>query len=210
MKQQILERFEALTGREKLIVGVTLLAAVWGCVDNFLLTPAHTKQQQLKQQISTLKMQLSTSKSTAEKIQQHHRINPNQSNQQQLKTIKSKIAQLREQINIGEKIFVTPQMMTTVLRDVLKHHQLKLIKLETIPVTNLSNSEHQHPWVFRHGLIMTFSGSYFATLKYLQSLESMPWRFYWDNINYQVKNYPIAEVTIQVYTLSFHEEWLGV
>jgi hypothetical protein len=33
---------------------------------------------------------------------------------------------------------------------------------------------------------------------------------FWDSIDYQVKNYPLAETTIRAYTLSFEESWLGV
>jgi MSHA biogenesis protein MshJ len=210
MSQQIIERFDALTQREKIIVGITLLATIWGCLDAFFIAPTEKKRQHLEQQLSSTQLQLNAVQSAVQQLKKGHLVDPNQQNREKLDAIKNAIANLREQINIGEKKFVTPQLMTTALRDVLKHHQLKLLKLETLPVTNLLNTEQQYSWVFRHGLTMTFSGSYFATLQYLQSLESLPWRFYWDNISYQVKEYPLAEVTIQVYTLSFHEEWLGV
>jgi hypothetical protein len=38
----------------------------------------------------------------------------------------------------------------------------------------------------------------------------MPWNFVWDGINYQVKDYPIAEITLRVHTLSLEKSWLDV
>jgi MSHA biogenesis protein MshJ len=49
-----------------------------------------------------------------------------------------------------------------------------------------------------------------ATLRYLSVLESLPWHFIWDNIEYHVTDYPQAEITIRIYTLSFEEKWLDV
>ena len=48
------------------------------------------------------------------------------------------------------------------------------------------------------------------TVNYLKSLESLPWRFSWDSVDYQVKQYPVAETTLRLYTLSFEENWLGL
>jgi MSHA biogenesis protein MshJ len=101
--------------------------------------------------------------------------------------------------------------MAKVLQDMLKKSSgLKLVKLETLPVTTLTGSKQEQSWIYRHGLSITLSGSFFNTLNYLQSLESLPWRFNWDKIDYQVKEYPVAETSLQVYTLSFEENWLGL
>jgi MSHA biogenesis protein MshJ len=57
---------------------------------------------------------------------------------------------------------------------------------------------------------LTLQGDYFSTLNYLKALENLPWRIHWDSIDYNVKAYPQAETRIQVYTLSFEQDWLGV
>jgi MSHA biogenesis protein MshJ len=90
-----------------------------------------------------------------------------------------------------------------------KHHRLKLVNLETLSTKPIAKVEHNQS-IFRHGLAMTLSGRYFDVYHYLEALESLPWRFYWDSIDYQVKEYPTAEVTLHIYTLSFQEDWLGI
>jgi MSHA biogenesis protein MshJ len=101
--------------------------------------------------------------------------------------------------------FVPPALMANALSDLLKqNNQLTLIKLETLPV------KPQPPLIYQHGLELHFSGTYADTLAYLTALETMPWNFVWDGINYQVKDYPIAEITLRVHTLSLEKSWLDV
>jgi MSHA biogenesis protein MshJ len=109
-------------------------------------------------------------------------------------------------------MLVPPQLMSVALSDILnQNNHLTLIKLDTLPVTTLleSKTSQANP-IYKHGLAITFAGSYLDTLNYLKALESLPWHFIWESIDFQVKNYPIAETTIKVYTLSFKEIWLGV
>jgi len=68
----------------------------------------------------------------------------------------------------------------------------------------------QRPEIYKHGMRIVFEGDYFKTLKYLQALETMPWRLYWDNVEYHVTEYPKASVAITVHTLSLDEGWIGV
>jgi len=66
------------------------------------------------------------------------------------------------------------------------------------------------PGIYKHGVRVEFEGDFYATLRYLQALEAMPWRFYWDSVDYQVLDYPTARVAITVHTLSLERGWIGV
>ena len=44
-------------------------------------------------------------------------------------------------------------------------------------------------------------GGYFAIQDYLQRLEQLSWRLYWDSFDYSVTHYPEGVVTISFYTL---------
>jgi len=65
------------------------------------------------------------------------------------------------------------------------------------------------PRIFRHDLRMEFEGTFLDTLRYLQALERLPWRFYWDSVTLEVERHPRARVRIQVHTLSLEEGWIG-
>jgi MSHA biogenesis protein MshJ len=210
MLETVQERFELLSKREKLMVFLTLIAVFWVLLGHLILEPSLSKKTKLKQQLFSAQSQASASKLAAIQTEALRKKDPNLNNRRQLKAIKNQLRELKQQINHGEKKIVSPQQMATVLRDMLdKHHRLKLVNLETLSTKPIAKVEHNQS-IFRHGLAMTLSGRYFDVYHYLEALESLPWRFYWDSIDYQVKEYPTAEVTLHIYTLSFQEDWLGI
>ena len=211
MTNALLERFNSLTVREKTIFFPTLLIVVWAAWDAYIYQPIKTKQEQLTKELNAINIQLSAQQQAATQIEALGKIDPDQANKHKLTEVKLELQKLKQQLDIGDKKFVPAGFMAEVLRDMLKQNTgLKLIRLETLPVTTLSESSQQQSWVYRHGLSITLSGNYFNTLNYLKSLESLPWRFNWDSIDYQVIEYPVAKTTLNVYTLSFEENWLGL
>lgn len=205
------EKFEALTKREKIIVVFAVLAGIWVGWDNFFYQPSQKKQQALQQELNSLKQQITDRQLTAIKLENSSHIDPNLANQRKLAELKAEHNRLQELI-MHDKSLVPPQLMAVALSDILnRNKQLTLIKLNTLPVATLQESKQpqQNP-IYKHGLAITFSGTYLDTLNYLTALEALHWHFIWESIDYQVKNYPIAETTIKAYTLSFKETWLGV
>jgi len=211
MINAFLERFNKLSNREKTIVLLTVLTALWGTWDKFIYQPISSEKKLLSSELSNIQLQLSAQQQAASQIEVLGKIDPNQTNKNTLKSVTTELKKLKQQLDIGNKQFVPANKMAQVLHDLLKKsHGLQLVNLETLPVTPFAESGSQKTWVYRHGLSITLSGNYFSTLNYLKSLESLPWRFNWDSIDYQVKEYPIAETTLKVYTLSFEENWLGL
>jgi MSHA biogenesis protein MshJ len=205
------QRFAMLSQREKLMVVGAVLLIFWASWDNLFYQPLQKNNRAVEAEIASLQTQLHAHEQITQQLQDINRNDPNASNRQQLKHLQQSVNSLKQQLSLGEKKFVPSQLMANALRDMLKQHgNLKLIKLETLPASPFGISEQQPAWVYRHALAMTLQGDYFSTLNYLKALENLPWRIHWDSIAYQVKDYPMAETRIQVYTLSFEEDWLGV
>jgi MSHA biogenesis protein MshJ len=57
---------------------------------------------------------------------------------------------------------------------------------------------------------LRLSGDYHAVIRYFETLQTLPWRFQWNRMHYEVQSYPKAVVTLQVHTLSMSKEWIGV
>jgi MSHA biogenesis protein MshJ len=87
---------------------------------------------------------------------------------------------------------------------------LTLLKLESLPATTLPEAKEQPQPSYKHGLVITCAGTYADTVRYLESLEALQWAIIWESLDYKVKEYPMAEITIRVVTLSFDKGWLGV
>ncbi len=211
MLNKIQERFQSLTPREKIIVSSALLAALWSSWDNFFYQPTLLRQNTLKLQLAGVNTQILSQQQTAALLENSKNTDPNIDNKNKLTELKAQYSVIQEQIMLGDKKFVPPQLMAKALNDMLKQNkQLTLVKLDSLPPsTLLSAKQQQHP-IYKHGLLITFRGSYRDTVNYLQSLEALPWAIVWDSIDYKVKDYPVAEITIHAITLSFEKGLLGV
>jgi MSHA biogenesis protein MshJ len=205
------QRFASLTLREQRMVVGTVLLLFWGAWDHFAHQPLLKDQQRLAVEISQIEQLLSSQQQLAIELENTGRHDPNLQNRQNLTALQQSIVNLKQQLNVGEKRFVPSQLMASALGDMLKQHgKLQLIKLETLPPKAFGSNDQQPAWVYRHTMSLTFQGDYFSTLNYLKALEGLPWRIHWDNIDYKVQDYPLAQTRIQVYTLSFEQDWLGV
>jgi len=204
-------KFEALTNREKIILVFAVLAGIWFGWDYLFYQPNQKKHQALQQKLTSLKQQATDQQLALIKLENSRNIDPNLNNRNKLTALKAEHSRLQE-LMMHDKSLVPPQLMAIALSDILnRNNQLSLIKLDTLPATALTESKQSQPnTIYKHGLSITFSGSYLDTLNYLKALESLPWHFIWESIDYQVIDYPTAETTIRVYTLSFKESWLGV
>ena len=69
-------------------------------------------------------------------------------------------------------------------------------------VANISDQDKSDVGVYRHSVVVSVSGKYFDIRDYLKSLEDLEWTMYWELISYKVTDYPIAEIELEVYTLS--------
>ncbi len=191
---------------------VAALAGLWFGWDSLLYQPSQKKQQTFQQELNNLKLQISDQQIAAIRLEHSPHTDPNQNNQNQLAALKAEYNRLQKLMMNGDKSFVPPHLMAVALSDILNQNkQLTLTKLDTLPVTTLLKSKQtQLNPIYKHGLAITFSGTYLDTLNYLKALEALPWHFIWESIDYRVKDYPTAETTITAYTLSFKENWLGI
>lgn len=211
MLNKLQERFESLTPREKIIVFVALLAGLWSGWDSLFYQPISLKQNTLQQHLADINSQLASQQQVEAQLENNSKTDPNAVNQAKLLELKTQYSGLQEQIMFGDKKFVPASLMAKALSDMLKQNQqLTLVKLDTLPTSTLLDAKQQHHPIYKHGLAITFTGNYTDTVNYLKALEALPWAIVWDSIDYQVKEYPVAEITIHVVTLSFEEGWLGV
>lgn len=223
--QQLIQRYAALSVRERILVGGAILVAIAVIWFMLLIDPAMTASKAARTEAESVQKTLAS-------LQQQYQALQLKQQQDPLRDLKDRIAQLNQHIEqvdaqLTEKLhgLIAPKQMAKVLEAVLQqHHELKLVKLQSLPATPLVTESKSKPdtndeakadkaakaEVYRHGLQLEFEGSYLATLAYLKALQALPWEFYWDEVRLEVEKYPAAKVTIVVHTLSLTEGWIGV
>lgn len=204
MLNEIVQKFSLLTRREQGLVVATLCVVLVSSWYEFFYDPLQTERATLQQQRTDIDTQLATQQQRAGQLQQSPANPDTVAKKNQLLALKNQYDVLQKQIHLLDKKFVPAALMAQVLSDLLKqNNQLTLIKLDTLPVK-------RQKLLYQHGLELRFAGSYLATLTYLKALEAMPWNFIWDSIDYEVKDYPNAEITLRVFTFSLEKSWFDV
>ena len=221
--QQLNKRYFALSLRERALVAISLLVAIGVIWNLLLITPMLTANDTTQTQLAAIQTSVKT-------LQQQQQSLLLKQQQDPLRELKDRLRQVNQHLDtvnaqLKDKLhgLIAPQQMAKVLESVLQqHHELKLVKLQSLPAAPLvtetrptskdqnEQAKKKTAEVYRHGLQLEFEGSYLATLAYLKALQALPWEFYWDEVRLQVDKYPMAKVTIVVHTLSLTEGWIGV
>ncbi|MEI6335364.1 MAG: hypothetical protein WCS87_12450 [Methylococcaceae bacterium] len=212
MFNKLQEQSSNLGLREKIIVIAALLAAVGSGWDYFFYQSILQRQNSVKQQWAVLNAQKTPRKQATATGESTEKTDPNAENQKKLTELIAQYAQQQEQILLfGNKNFVPASLMAKVLIDVLKDNkQLTVSKLETLTPTPLLELKQSNRSIYKHELAILFKGNYPDTVTYLKALEALPWVIDWESIDYKVKEYPLAEISIHFVTFSFDRDWLGV
>jgi len=86
----------------------------------------------------------------------------------------------------------------------------ELIKSDAISsnINSVLESSGSEVLLYRHGLRITMTGAFFDIQAYLDSIEQLPKKFYWEVFDYQMQEYPTAEVVMEIYTLSINKEFI--
>jgi MSHA biogenesis protein MshJ len=230
MKQQWLDysdKFLQLTSREQFLVLLTGLVAVFFIISYFFIDDKNQKTINFDKKIQSM---VSTNKTL------EYSINAYQSllKQDLDKDILNKIIQLEVKL---EKIDHQLAGLTTALINPreMREALLKLLELEpgvsllsfeligAKPLLDLSEQpqnvtdsnveptrEQLGLNLYKHGIKIKLSGTYFQLRNYLQQLEQLSWKFFWQNFQFVVKEYPQSEVDITIYSLGLKKEFIGV
>jgi MSHA biogenesis protein MshJ len=120
-----------------------------------------------------------------------------------------KIKKIPQEQNTSLQL-ISPQKINEVLEDLLTtRYRLILLELKNLPPKAVALSQNNLR-IFEHGIIIKFQGDYFSTMSYLQAIEKLGWRIFWDKLEYKVIQYPKAEITLQIHTISDQGVWIDV
>ncbi len=129
---------------------------------------------------------------------------------EQYTLVQRRLDELKEQLGDYTAELIGPGEMARVLQGVLREQDnLRLISIRNLPAEQMAAQDGANTIFFKHGLELEFEGGYFAALEYLEQIENLPWRIYWQVLELEVLEYPRNRIRIEVSTLSPYEEWIG-
>lgn len=217
-----------LSLRERILVLLVACSVIYVIWDTLLLSKFEQQyQQQLsqQQQLGNQQQEIDTAIiQTSKKIALSNDETDN---------IKQEIDQTNQQIQQNEQQLaavlnklVPPTKITELLRSLLLDtHNLQLLSISNEPVktitfndsdnqndNNQQTEENTQPiaLLYEHTTTIKLAGGYQQLYQYLIALENSEWVLFWDQLQYNVTEYPYAEITIRVHTISTDQHWIGL
>jgi len=205
-------RFEALSLRERVLVGVSVIASIWLLWDWTAHQALERRAAAARNDIASLQQRIVSEQNAADQLQRQLAEDPNTKLNDEARVLTEEVASIDERLETLVGGFVEPSAMPVVLEDVLRHHHgVALKRVASLPVEPVrQESGDAVPGLFRHSMRVELRGGYFAVRDYLEELEKAPWRFAWRSLDYRVDDYPQGNVVLEVETMSREKNWLGV
>jgi MSHA biogenesis protein MshJ len=195
--------------RERVLVFATGLMLVGSAWYLGLMQPLNKNIDNTRKEIEMVQGRIETINQTLE-VQALASSGGNIGYQEQFSLIQQRLDELNEKLGGYTAELIGPGEMAQVLQGILKEQSnLRLIRMRNLLPQALSMDEDDTVVFYKHGLEMEFEGGYFACIEYLQQIEALPWRIYWQILELEVLEYPHNRIRLEVSTLSPHEEWIG-
>lgn len=201
---------EELNSRSGVVRGFVLLAFFGVILLLWVLlffVPVHVDKS--KQEVLCLAKtkQLSELSLVAEKLLQQHQSLAGSDYQQKATELIKAIQKLDQQFDAHIVSFMTEADLSALLkRSALETPEINPENIEKLPTVQFGGAlvQGKADDIFEHGFVVTLTGNFFATVHYLERLESSNQRFFIRSFEYTVTDYPKAQIVLSSYTLA-HE-----
>ncbi len=217
--QSWMSQFEKRNRRERTLLMSIVVCSLSLLLYSVLVEPALQNKDEQQKAAAEARENLSRKRDELTTLRQAMQARRQSKERLLLSSLELDVQGLDEQLAQAAVNLIPPQQVPEILERVIaSDKRLKLVALQNRPAERLSASgnenellaDDQDNVLYRHQIKMTLQGDYQATVDYLERIEQLPWRIYWDALRYEVTAYPLATVTLDMYTLSTHKEWIGV
>ncbi|WP_127025991.1 hypothetical protein [Rheinheimera mangrovi] len=210
--QQMSDRFSALQEREKYTaLAGALLLSLWLFMLQ-LLVPAFEELKKADQQIASATAMLQQQNTTLTTLQQQAGIDIDANYKLELQSLRHQEQDLQQQISKLTSYFIGSERMASVLQDVLKSsNNVKMksvIANPPVPLTFSEQGTDNKAVIYQHSTVVILTGNYFALTAVLERLDTLPWSLGWQSVDYKVTEYPDAELTLHLLTVSDNESYI--
>lgn len=204
--QQWVERFGQLQRREKLLIWSGSLGLTLWLLFVYLLEPGWSDINKARQNIKSQQRQLQDSQVLAMQLREQLAVDQDKAYRQQLEQLLQQQQLLNAQIQQSASHFIAAEQMVSLLQSVLQQSRnVQLVSLTTsppLPVRLQGQAEDEAALLFQHELKLVLAGQFNTLFSVLKELEQLPWLVSWTELDYVVTEYPTAQMTIQLGTVS--------
>ena len=216
----LIERLDALTLRERVIIfgaGVALVFIAW---QTLLMDPLPARAKSAQQHLTDVRQQAAVIDQIGTASSQDPAVTAALRN----RALAERLKALDHEVNSAAQGYVAPQQMNELLRALLAEQRgLKLVSLTNLPVESLSRpdgakadgkTDNSIPagdrGPFLHPVEIVVDGDYASVVAYLRAVEGLPWRIHWRKLELVAGQYPVNRVKLVIGALSLSPDWMSV
>jgi MSHA biogenesis protein MshJ len=205
-----LAKIDGLSRRERLLVTVTMFATIAIAWHVLFMGPLEHRADASRAELESLKLRIETANRNLEE-QILQLAGAGNEDRWRIAEIRRRIDAINSELGNYAAELIDPAEMAHVLEEILKEQtSLSLVRIRNkSPELITGDDENAATSFYRHVLEIEVEGTYAACLDYLNAVEDLPWRLYWQLLDLEVIEYPQNRIRIEVSTLSLDEEWIG-
>jgi MSHA biogenesis protein MshJ len=225
---KIVAKVDGMSLRERALIFLAAAFLLVSLIDSLFLEPLLVKQKRISAQVVQQQEKMKEVQAQIAALLQAKQDDANSPQRERIRILRQQIADGASYLKGRRDKLVPPEKMAQLLEQVLnKNGRLQLVALNTLPVSLLIEpttdansvasqvveaiqaigSEKQ---IYKHGVKITVRGSYADLMQYLTALEKLPTQMFWGVAKMDVVQYPTAELSLTLYTLSLDKTWLQV
>ncbi len=234
--QENSEKFLKLTIREQYLILFTGLVAVFFIIFYLFIDVKMTANTKASKKIVQLENSNRSLKLSVLELQAGLQRDPNEEVRNKITQYEGKLAKVDKSLLELTSDLISPIQMRYALLDLLNlKKSVSLLSFELLgaqplltapsaklPAKSTSDALKQNENqvsandnasgvnLYRHGIKIKLSGSYFDLRDYLAQLEKLKWKFFWQDFNFKLTEYPNSELEIEMYSLGTKKEFVGV
>jgi len=225
--QEYSDKYLALTIREQYLIFLTGLVAIFFIAFYLFIDAKVIANKKSATQIVRLQSSIQSLKNSTIEMQTALQRDPNEDTRNKIAQYEAKLAKVDEKLLSLTSDLISPVQMRYALLDLLKLEKgVSLLSFELLGaqplleepenttadgnVSSQLDTNNSQINLYRHGIKIKLSGSYFDLQSYLSQLENLSWKFFWQDFNFQLTEYPKNELEIEMYSLGTKKEFVGV
>ncbi|MCC5879008.1 MAG: type II secretion system protein M [Idiomarina sp.] len=203
--------FSSRNQREKILLSVVICGGLFVLAHYLWISPAQQQLQAEQQRHQQQRGEVASLSEEAQRFERQLAIDPND----ELRRRESELTarKVRLEARLEERAQLMPARASVHWIDALLDMPsgLELVQFDTqraVPMVVPDQSAEQNN-LWQHPVQLVVDGQYHDLRDYVESIEALQYPFYWDQLRYEVGQFPAARLTIRVYALSTQEELLG-
>jgi len=214
------DRFNARALRERVLILVTAILVIAIVANVLLFAPLSSELERTASRQDEVAASLDQSRNQVRDLRAELAEDPDADIRQRIDRLRQRLEGVESSLSSKRQRLIGASEMVAVLRDLVERDSaLELETVESEPARVVEefamdnsgqNSDSVPARVYSHGIRMVLKGRFGDAMEYLRDVEGLRWRFFWDELDIEVTDYPETRIRLRLHTLSLDEDWIGV